>query len=167
MKDNKPKGDKVTVESVVEAAGMVSAPEFYSAMRARECDLSGSQLFQIYSAIKAQIGDKQAKAFRNMVESMPTLSAMDFLNELYSLESRDWGNVPKDGLEEKRSTKNILKNEGGSGEAYIFSALVSAHSGGGKKHPDETWKIKQGFYDAIEKDKKGCNEKRELDDNLK
>ena len=131
---------KISTYDLISKAKMSDRPEFYSGRGARYCDLNPDQLKTIYDGVKENIGDDAASAFVEMIENMDSLSATNFLNNLYALEARDWKYVP---IEES----DIDVGPDGPqreviGLASIFSALSS-------NDVDDTEAIRRGFFYKI------------------
>ncbi len=82
------------LRDLVRECGMSSRPEYYSGRGATLSDLNSEILLKIQKRIKEVFGDKEAKAFVQMVKTLKTLSATTFLQELYILHSRDWQTKP-------------------------------------------------------------------------
>ena len=75
---------------IVRNARMAGHPEHYSGRGATSEDLNGQRLEGIYWAVRHHYGEDAGKAFVQMVEDTPVLSATDFLLNLYRLEENDW-----------------------------------------------------------------------------
>jgi hypothetical protein len=75
---------------IVDSIGMSFRPEYFSGRGATTTDLNGEMLFKIYNSIKKENGERAAEAYVEMVKSIKTLSATNFLNSLYLLEACKW-----------------------------------------------------------------------------
>ncbi len=133
----------ITAREMVYSVRMSGRPEFYSGRPARHYDLSGKQLFGIYTKIKEELGEEQATAFVTMVEKIGSLSATNFLNTLYALEANEW--VYDDKLSINDSDIDVGPDNP-SRNAIAFATIASAISGGGH---DETEYIRNTFFQMI------------------
>lgn len=118
-----------------DGCGMSDRPEYYSGRGATTSDLDPNKLQKIWTAILAHRGAKEAEAFVRMVESIPVLSATDFLLALCALERNNfkWDHdmLPKG--------KGIHATDHGS----AFGTVMSVMSGSMKS--DSTREIKFPF----------------------
>ena len=81
---------KLDARQIVRNAGMSDRPEYYSGRGAITSDLNDKILEKTYELVQKEHGDDAAKHFAQMVADIQKLSATDFLNTLYNLESRNW-----------------------------------------------------------------------------
>lgn len=132
---------KLSASGIVDNAGMVNRPEYYSGRGAISCDLNDKYLENIYESIKREYGEEAAKNYVQMVADIPKLSATDFLLTLYSLEARDW-----------KWDKRLLGNQKGiyvdgpTDEAKIAVGFATiADVFGGMSGRDETIFIRSEF----------------------
>lgn len=116
----------------IQEAGMSTRPEFYSGRGAISCDLSPLHLQKIHAAIRKTVGPDAATQFVVMVDSLPKLSATDFLLACQQFQYNDWK------WDESMTPKSngIHATDYGSGMGTIFSVM------GGMSRRDETASIK-------------------------
>lgn len=131
----------ITAEQMVRKAKMSTRPEFYSGRGAMYCDLNDTKLLIIYREIQKNIGEEQAQAFVTMIENTKSLSATNFLNRLYALESNNW--EYSSNFEE--SDIDVGPDSPGR-EAVAFATIMSAFSSSGR---DDTRYIRNSFFRLI------------------
>lgn len=131
----------ISARKIVDSVkGMCGRPEFYSGRGATKSDLDGDRLYAIYQKIAQELGTRQADAFVTMIEKLKTLSATNFLNALYALESSDWNLT-------EFNESNIDVGPDGAGRDMIALATVaeSVFFCGG----DDTEDIRSSFFRKI------------------
>lgn len=123
---------------------MSTSPSYYSGRGATTTDLDDASLEKIWTAIKTHQGAEAAQAFVLMVESIPVLSATDFLITLSTLEQNDfrW-----DARDEKHASKGGIditrKDDGSYDGVSVFCTAMSMFGGSGRR--DDTWAIRSAF----------------------
>ena len=154
---------RLSARKIIGTMKMMSArPEFYSGRGANISDLDSKRLEYIYQFIKKEHGEKAGENFIQMVADIPVLSATDFLNTLYRLDSNNW-----------RWDKSLLGNEkgidigtdygDGRREDIGFATIVNIF--GGSYDRDETDCIRGEFLrkHGINQDKYSENKYSEKD----
>ena len=81
---------KMEARQIVRKAGLDDRPEFYSGRGATSSDLNDQILERVYNVVNQEYGEEVSKQFVQMVADITVLSATDFLNSLYGLESMGW-----------------------------------------------------------------------------
>lgn len=137
--DNRVAANLNFVRGLVEKAGMVDDPTYYSGSGATPDYLSGAQLAQIHSGIKGQYGESAAAAYETMVRALPMLSPSDFLTTLKRLAARSW--VWSPGL--VSDEKSMDFGSWGASQAAFADALT------GRKPQDYTANIRKDFFERI------------------
>lgn len=79
-----------TLKTILRNNKMSTRPEYYSGRGATLCDLNNDILFGIHKDIKISFGEKEAKAFVQMVKKIKVMSATTFIQELYMLYDNNW-----------------------------------------------------------------------------
>lgn len=115
-------------------AGMSTRPEYYSGRGATTSDLDSSRLIVICIAIEKKHGPLAAKAYTEMVASMPKLAATDFLIALWRLESNGF-----------RMSPEIVGGSNGTYAADRASAMATIFEALGGSRRDETVSIRSAF----------------------
>ena len=80
----------ITAKQLIEKARMSTRPEYYSGRGVNLSDLNWQHLQVIYNGIKENLDDAACQNFLQLIENIQSLSATNFLNQLYSLESNGW-----------------------------------------------------------------------------
>ena len=126
----------ITAREIVREARMCDDPSYYSGYRARRHDLSGERLIIIHKKIKEELGENQAKEFVTMIKEISSLSATNFLKQLYAMEENGWK------YSEKPKCKIDLGTDGNKTEAIGFATVCCSLTG-----PDETEIIRREFFE--------------------
>jgi hypothetical protein len=128
-----------TLSEIIYDSGMSNRPEFYSGRGVILDDLNSGILEKIYQGIVGSFGKVAGESFITMVESMPKLTATDFLLTLHTLQSSNWVyNKPSVGAIE------IGKNKDGEYDLCSGFAAISGILFGDSKR-DETYSIRGDF----------------------
>jgi hypothetical protein len=120
---------------------MSTSPSYYSGRGATTDDLNDAILEKIWTAVEKNRGKNAAKAFVDMVEAVPVLSATDFLITLAALDRADWKWHPR--LVSSAKGVDIARNADGShNEASGLATMASMLFG---RDRDQTFTIRGAF----------------------
>jgi len=80
----------MTLEKIIENAGLCPDPNYYSKKDAIIPDLSIKMLWKISNEIREHYGCRESVSFVSMVWKMKPLLVVPFLNNLFILEQANW-----------------------------------------------------------------------------
>ncbi len=130
------------IPSIVMDAGMSARPAYYSGRGATITDLTDKILFKIQADIKKHFGEKQAKAFVQMVANIKVLSATTFLQELYDLEARGWKVKP---VKAKDASGVMVDKDDKTGEYNMTNGMFGMLAAMTHDGSDDTGRIRNNF----------------------
>lgn len=122
------------LEEIIQRVGLNPDPYSFAGRGATTADLNSNILHRIHAGIRKFYGDEAARNFVLMVEELPKLSGVMFLENLYALENNGWQWTGVSLIETVEVTRSSSPMSHRDETAYIRKDFLarfghSAHNG--------------------------------------